>query len=145
MPLLTGNWNLSIDGYNGTLAIEDVSKTGDVVFHLSIPAFGVGVNLPTGRFRSGFWDESSQTITLHAVEYKKDADPTFLISLAFEGYQFPTPVEAPPGQDVIWTLSGSCSAIGLPPANVMNQGHIHFTPTARRHRFGWRAQLGQAL
>ena len=140
MPLLTGTWTIVADGHEGTLHINSVAPTGEVNFALVIPGFaGTGGN----DFNSGYWDESSQTITLHITKYDLGpidpgpGIPNFYASFAFEGCQFPMPAQPLPGQDVVWTLVGHFNMIGSGPGGP--------TPSARRHRFGWRATLNQTL
>jgi hypothetical protein len=141
MPLLTGAWTFALEGHEGALNINSVSSTGQVDFSTSVPSLGIGFGQ---EFRSGFWDESSQNLTLHVTVFAQFPSPdpnqpdplAFQYSLWFEGHQFPTPAQPLPGQDVVWTLVGHVIAVGGP--QVLN-------PSARRHRFGWRASLSQTL
>src|SRR5262245_33369102 len=140
MALLTGAWTIEIEGHEGALNINSVSPLGQVDFFMSIPSLGVGV-VPD-QFRSGFWDESSQNLALHVTTVLQFPSPdpnqpnpvAFQYSLWLEGHQYPTPAQPSPGQDVLWTLVGHVNTVGGP--QVLN-------PSARRHRFGWRATLSQ--
>jgi hypothetical protein len=137
MPLLTGQWSIIANGREGTLNIGNVSATGIVGFNMDI-AQVVNVALPPNHFqhRVGFWDESSQSITLHLENYQNlpNVPFPFIDSFLFEGCQFQMPAQPAPGQDVTWNLAGLFTVFG---------GSLQ--PNSRRHRFGWRASYTQAL
>jgi hypothetical protein len=141
--LLTGSWTIVMDGHEGTLTISSVSATGDVSFNLLVPTLGINPSGPND-FRRGFWDESSQTISLLFVPVSAMCvlppvvtNVSFGDSFLFEGYQFQTPAVAAPGQDVVWALVGHFTVIGTAPGGL--------TPSARRNKYGWRATIPQQL
>jgi hypothetical protein len=90
-------------------------------------------------FKIGYWNESSQAITLATTTYASlMLPPNFLGTFLFEGYLFQTPAQPQPGQDLLWTLVGHVTAVGIPAGSGL-------TTSARRHRFGWRATFSQTL
>jgi hypothetical protein len=140
MPLIPGTWSIIAEGHEGTLQIMSVASTGHILFKLTIGGIGLVTTSETAVFEAGYWDESSQTITLHVTTYDPNVlnpPAKFLDSFLFEGYQFQTPAQPQPGQDVLWTLVGHVTTLGSAPGGL--------TPSARRHRFGWRATLTQTL
>ena len=133
MPLLTGNWSIVVEGYEGTLDISSVSSSGSVSFTVTIAGLLLGTDPGTNEFQVGYWDESSQTITLHVTKLYQGG-PQLNHAYLFEGYQFPTPAQPAPRQDVVWTLVGQVTILGEGPNEM-----FFLSPNARRHRFGWRA------
>jgi hypothetical protein len=137
MPLLTGDWSLVAEGFEGTLVIQSVSASGVLGFLISARPLGLGN--PVSEFRTGFWDESSQAMTLQVVTFTLREDGQFAghnAQFSFEGCLFRTPAQAGPAEDVLWTLQGLFSMTGAASG---------FAPTSRRHRFGWNATLKQTL
>ena len=137
MPLIFGNWAIIVEGREGSLDLQGVDPSGNISFNLDIP--GIGLSGVAVMFKTGYWNESSQAITLAATAYTALVlPPNFLGTFLFEGYLFQTPAQPQPGQDLLWTLVGHVTAVGIPAGSGL-------TTSARRHRFGWRATFSQTL
>jgi hypothetical protein len=129
MPLLLGTWLIVANGHEGELFIDGVTPQGNVGYYFLLPAFQLSGPDPNQR-RWGFWDESSQAITLDVYNVQ------FHSAFSFEGCQFQMPVQTIPGQDVTWNLAGLFTATGA-------QNPIQ--PNSRRNRFGWHAAHTQTI
>jgi hypothetical protein len=136
MPLMTGSWALVANGHQGELIINSVPSTGIIGFDIAAEGIGIGLGQLVSK-RAGFWDESSQLITLHITTHTPVEPVQFFHNFAFEGYQYSTPAQLTPGRDITWTLVGHFSMTGATP--------ILTTPTFRRHRFGWSATITQTV
>jgi hypothetical protein len=139
---MTGVWRIVVDGHEGDLIVQSVgSQMGEIVFALSLPAFNITPSAPVVRF--GFWDESSQAITLQCVRIASEGaevvQPSPDASVTFSGHLFrtPPPQQGPPGADVLWTLAGTCVVFGAMGAGI--------GATSRRHRVGWLATINQTV
>lgn len=126
MPLPTGTWRFNLNGDESSLIIESVH-----------PTTGRLEGKTSGGFPlHGLWNDASQCITFALGDNPNPANEKFL-PLCFRGFLFSTPAQPTPGQDVLWTLTGSVvDAAGSP--------HL-VTATARRTEFGWFAQITQVV
>ena len=87
----------------------------------------------------GFWDEAAQRLTVITTEVGPAAERASARAAlggvrVFTGYQFSTPQDQAPGQDLRWTLAGSFQA------SVAGAG-----ASARRNVFGWFAHLTEVV
>ena len=130
MPLPIGGWRLNVNGLEGGLMIESV-ETATSVVEGSIHAVSA---LGNSRIR-GSWNEATQCLTFVVIRVGSQdlVLPTF-----FRGLLFGSPLNAPPGQDISWTLAGSVWDVTL-------SGDIGVHGTSRRNEFGWFAQLTQVV
>ncbi|MGB8194532.1 MAG: hypothetical protein WCF67_21550 [Chitinophagaceae bacterium] len=121
MPLPVGNWKININGTEGELPIvsppDQQGKFSGVVM---------------GKNFQGFWDETSQTVTINVKVGEFDNFPTIYL---LKGYLFRTPANAEPGRDVIVTLSGYVQT-------QLGPGYLGVANSSfRRNIFGWFAQI----
>src|SRR5262245_13566092 len=123
MPLLTGTWNATVNGTDGELKIDSLDATGKVSGTLVLPDMpsAPGIDVITG-----LWDEAGSALTF---SWLKGA-------VVFSGYHFESPSSAAGGKDVSHTLTGHCVAAG---------GFPGTQATARRHHFGWVAEMTQVV
>jgi hypothetical protein len=127
MPLPTGTWKATVNGAECDFIVEAPNAQG--VFQ------GKMFETPV----RGFWDETSQKITFTVTVFFGPGFPTIAF---FTGYLFRTPPNAPPGRDVLATVTGSVQAnVGdaAPGATFPALG------TARRNVYGWFAQITEVL
>ena len=89
----------------------------------------------------GFWNEDAQRLTLSFVICTGNVTSNVIPDLTtavFEGHLFRTPPQAPAGQDVVATLTGSflvtAHSIATTPVNWP-------IPNRDRERFGWFATI----
>jgi hypothetical protein len=125
MPLPIGVWKANINGHETDMAIESLNPQG--IFGGKL--YGAPVE--------GFWDEHSQSISFALFVFSSATDRTMAF---FRGYLMRTPPNPEPGRDVVATLTGTIE---------MTEGNAGVGPfagaTARRHVFGWFAQLTEIL
>jgi hypothetical protein len=115
MTLRNGAWNMNNNGQQATLNITNVADTGLV-----------DGNMLTGAL-SGLWDETSRTLSFLYVD-------EHLVPWFYKGFLFSTPQSPTPGQDVVWTLSGSFQITHFSTLTSLGGN-------ARRSVFGWYAQV----
>ena len=116
MPLLTGNWSITINGHESTLSITSISGDGRVDGLLGGAGF------------SGFWNEAAQMIVMQI----SGSGPILT------GYLFTVPAVPPPGGDVKWNL---CGYVTVAP----DASNAFVNPNSRRMIFGWRAEITQVI
>lgn len=130
MPLPAGSWSANVNGVELGLKLGAIQDDGS--FRGSLQNETI----------EGWWDEVSQSVTFRSGEFvatgpNTPEDATRFRGL-YTGYLFRTPPTPSAGQDVEWTLVGS--VVTTPPwPSVFTAG------TARRHVFGWFAQLKQIV
>ena len=128
MPLPPGTWKANVNGTETDLKIGGVAETG--LFPVNF------LNVDT----QGFWNEASQTMTFGLVVIFVGGGGTGIVA-SFDACLFRSPLNPPPGRDVVATLAGKfrVSAGNLP------AGSFPGIPTSRRTEFGWLAQITEAL
>jgi hypothetical protein len=124
MPILTGTWEINVNGTEGNFNIVSLQPDGSFS--------GTVLDVPC----NGFWNEAAQMI------YFESNLPTgggFTYRAQFTGYLFSTPPSPTPGLDINWTICGSAvgAYTGAPLANLR--------PTSRRLSFGWMATARQVM
>jgi len=127
MPLPAGTWKATVNGAETDFVIEAPNAQG--VFQGSL--FDTPIR--------GFWDETSQRLTFTMTVFFGPGFPTIAL---LTGYLFRTPPNAPPGRDVVATVTGTVQA------NVGDAGPAGAFPTlgtARRNVYGWFAQITEVL
>jgi hypothetical protein len=126
MPLQSGQWQLNMNGTQGTLTINSVDAPGLVTGALTYGR-GAGDTYPI----IGRWDEAGKRLVFHTAT--TNLPPlTELFSLAFTGYLFRDAMRMPGLRgDVVYTLVGHYLAFS-------DAG------TTDQHEFGWYAQIGLA-
>lgn len=129
MPLQRGQWQLDMNGTQGTLTINGVDTQGLVTGVLRSGKHAADDNPIIGR-----WDEARKRLVFHAVS-SGVAPPnpsTEMFTTAFTGYLFRDEMRMPGlAGDVVYTLVGNYLAFS-------DAG------TTDRHEFGWYAQIGLA-
>jgi hypothetical protein len=125
MPLLTGSWRAFVGGAEGTLTIDSIDQNGRVAGELIVP----GLPQPEETQQiAGLWEEAASALTFFWLRG----------SVVFTAYHFQFPSSVQEGRDVTHTLTGhfvvAPGTAGLP-----------VNPTARRHHFGWFAQITQVV
>jgi hypothetical protein len=124
MPLLTGSWKATVNGTEGELKIDSVDATGHVSGTLVLPGMPSGPGLEK---IGGLWDEAASALTFSWLNG----------AVVFSGYHFESPSSPAGGKDVAHTLTGNCVTTG--------GGLAAIQATARRHHFGWVAQITQVV
>jgi hypothetical protein len=124
MPLLTGTWNINVNGTEGNFNIVNLQPDG--IFSGSV------LDVPC----NGVWNEAAQMIYFES-NLPSGGGNTYRAQ--FIGYLFSTPPVAAPGLDIKWTICGS--AIGAPVGAPLANMH----PTSRRFSFGWMATVTQVM
>ena len=122
MPIPSGNWKGNFNGIEGPLRIDPPNANGQVTGEFS-----------GAEFR-GFWDEVAQRLTFPVTVIFEGGKPVFGL---FTAHLFRTPTAANPGQEVVASLSGHFE---VTPSTAAALPFVA-TGTARRHTFGWFAQI----
>ena len=126
MPLPVGTWKINLNGTEASFTITGVDPDGNVSGSLPL-LFSDGI--------AGFWDETSQELTLAPLPLTEGEHRTIL-PMIFKGYLLSTPSSPRPGQDVVYTLTGYYQEIVLDP-NPSGPRDV----SSRRNIFGWFAQI----
>jgi hypothetical protein len=127
MSLKIGEWKLNENGLESTLIIDKLNAdTGEIS------------GMVAGEKFTGLWDETSRTISFAVYLSGGTVPPPgsgqIIFGQFFKGFLFSTPRNPTPGQDVLWTLTGTLQVTDLPPAQNLGGN-------ARRNVFGWFAQI----
>ena len=126
MSLKLGEWKLNVNGYEGTLSIQSVNNSGAVQ--------GVMFSSREGALNfTGIWDDTARIISFGPLLAPAGTAGTDIREF-YQGFLFSTPAIPEPGQDILWTLSGFFEV-----ADPLRLGI--YQANARRHTFGWFAQI----
>jgi hypothetical protein len=128
VPLPTGTWQAFVNGSEGPLDITTVEPTGRVSGSMLLPGLE-DPQLPGLRDIVGLWEEASSSLMFFWL----------MGQTVFTGYHFQSPASAEEGVDITHTLAGHC--VVTPDFGKRDL----FAVTARRHHFGWFAQLTQVV
>lgn len=127
MSLKLGTWKLNANGFETTLDINSVNESGAVQGTMGSWTGGAPLNF------IGIWDDTERSIS-----FFPSLPAPSPASVHYRGFLLSTPTEPQPGQDVLWTLTGFFD-VADPTAPGIYQAN------ARRHIFGWFAQITEVF
>jgi hypothetical protein len=130
MPLETGTWMIIANGQSGQLIISSVVSSGNLSGTMYVP----GVTPGEPSTIQGFWDETSQKITFGLT----DVLNVFQVYTGFL-FQDRFRITGVTGS-VVFTLAGCFQTFTVQGSIGSLVGSV--AVTARRHTFGWYAQIG---
>ena len=131
MSLKLDTWKLNVNGYEGTLTIQSVNEYGAVQGFMSSGREVTALNFV------GIWDDTAHSISFGPL-IQPPLGPGDILPVEirefYRGFLFSTPAIPELGQDVLWTLSGFFEVTDPTRLSI-------YRANARRHTFGWSAQI----
>jgi len=131
MPLLTGEWNLNVNGNSALMGIASVNADGLIECRI---AFGLPIAQDI-RF-TGFWNESAQSIFFETASEERPGEGNYRAQ--FFGYLFNSQGSRPVGADIKWILCGHVST-------SITRAFPGLPVNSRRTIFGWYAEIIQVV